>query len=264
MLNLGKIYVKTKNMDKTTGKIDPDHPFFELIEEAYRVFECPKPTKIGVCENCCMDPKIEADFFTLPLRDVPLAYLHDWFFAACSPGEMPQLTWGYMLPRLLECLAAGESPNMIGVEIVLYRFLTGDAANWSTEEWSVLDRFQRMLLEVAVTDVDPVTGKEVSTWQSDAVLCLFGRAGWPLDDLFAQLMAFRDEDIAYCWPGMWWEGKPSFNVTAHWADLKKDAEAFYLSETWSKRMAALAGASGAERKLADRAREIVRVIDALA
>ena len=45
-----------------SGKISPGHPFFEIVEDAYRRFATAKPRSIEVCENCCMEPKIEADF----------------------------------------------------------------------------------------------------------------------------------------------------------------------------------------------------------
>ncbi len=95
-------------MDKATGKIGPDHPFFELIEEAYRVFESPKPTETGVCVKCCMDGKIEADFFTPPIRDMPLHYIQDWYHGAYDPEGVPKAVWEYLLPRILELLAGGE------------------------------------------------------------------------------------------------------------------------------------------------------------
>jgi hypothetical protein len=67
------------------AKLMPGHPFFDLIEEAYRVFKCPKPQSTEVCNRCCMDPYIEKHFFDPPIRELPLHYVQDWYDAAYQP-----------------------------------------------------------------------------------------------------------------------------------------------------------------------------------
>lgn len=75
------------------ARVPPGHPFFAIIEEAYRVFAYPRPRNIGVCEGCCMDAGIEARFFDPPVRQLPLNYVQDWYFAACDPGGIDKETW---------------------------------------------------------------------------------------------------------------------------------------------------------------------------
>src|SRR3569832_237311 len=119
-------------------KLLPGHPFFELIDEAYRVFTCSTPTSIEVCA-CCTDPDIRADFFKPPIRQLPLSYIRDWYCGAYEPSGVAQKTWTYLLPRILEILAAGEDPSPVGTEVSLNRFDTGNPANWSKAEWRILD-----------------------------------------------------------------------------------------------------------------------------
>lgn len=119
------------------GKVGPDSPFYGVIEDAYRVFDCPTPMQIGVCEHCCMDGRIEKDFYNPDIRDLPLKYVRDWFFAACNP-DLPKSVWGYLLPRVLEILATGGEVNYIALEINLSRFSTGDRDMWSKQAWACL------------------------------------------------------------------------------------------------------------------------------
>ena len=113
------------------AKIASDHPLFGVIEQAYQVFNYPKPTSTEACRNWCMAPRIEANFFNPPIRQLPLEYVRDWFHAAYdSNAGVAKATWAYLLPRLLEILAAGEDVSPIGLEVSLSRFCTGNTSNW--------------------------------------------------------------------------------------------------------------------------------------
>jgi len=160
------------------AKIAPNDPWFNLIEQAYGVFHYPKPTSTEVCIRCCMTPEIEDDFFNPVIRQLPLRYVRDWFQAAYNPPGIAKGTWAYLLPRVLEILAAGEEPASVGIEVSLSRFQTGNRANWSNREWKVLDRFQRDFLRGKV---------ERGSDAMDDVLCMFRLAGWPLTGLLDQV-----------------------------------------------------------------------------
>lgn len=82
-----------KTLKPLKAKLADDHPFFGIIEDAYQVFAYPKPTKLEVCEGCCMEPEIEADFFTPDIRELPLHYVQDWFFAAYDPPSVSKAIW---------------------------------------------------------------------------------------------------------------------------------------------------------------------------
>ena len=239
------------------AQVGPDHPFFEIIDEAYRVFRCPKPKSIEVCENCCMDPTIEADFFRPPIRELPIEYVRDWFFAAYQPPGVAQETWTYLLPRILEILAAGEEVSSTGFEVSLNRFETGNPANWTAKRWNVLDRFQRAFLDREIR-----RPKEFL----DDFVCMFGLAGWPLDDLIAQIESASDEQLAERFWNDWIRdrvpGREGIWITAFWdSPGNSTVFDFYTSKGLHDRMAALALSGSTESELAAKAFAVASVIE---
>lgn len=240
------------------GKIGADHPLFDLIEQVYRVFAYPKPHSTGVCEHCCMDPQIEADFFNPPIRELPLAYVRDWYFAACERRGASKATWGWLLPRILEILAAGDDVATVGLEVSLARFDTGNPGNWSGEEWHVLDSFQRQYLALQIED-----GRD----NLDDVLCMFRLGGWPMEDLLEQVAAFPDHVLARRFWRDWCEhhvpGREAVWITAFWeAPDNTTAFDFYTSPSIHARMEGLALADETYPELATQASAVVGVIEA--
>ncbi len=200
------------------AKISPDHPFHTVIQAAYRVFDYPTPLGTGVCESCCMDDEIVANFFNSSIEDLPWEYLRDWFFAAYDSANFPKNIWAYILPRILETLAAKDEPAL-GVEVVLDRFQTGNPQNWNADEWGVLDRFQRMYLARTIVSEDQ---------SLDDTLCMFYRAGWSLEDMFEQMKAFPDKVILDCLNWNWHNrGIPINNFWRF--DSNRDVLAHYTS-----------------------------------
>lgn len=243
---------RRKQQKPVKARIARDHPFFDIIEDAYRVFGYAKPTSIGVCENCCMYAEIEADFFTPSIRDLPLHYLQDWYFAAYDPSGVPKRTWGYLLPRVLEVLAADEELALVALEVSLNRFQTGNRDNWSAAEWEVLDRFQRDYLQREMRR---------ETELLDDTLCMFGLAGWPLGDLLDQVAAFPDDVLARRLWHDWCLGRPAIEITAFW-DKGGNTEAFnfYTSRVLYDRMEALALSPATDPALAEKALSVASVI----
>ena len=201
-----------------------------------------------------MEPEIERDFFRPDIAEMPFHYLRDWFFAACDP-ELPKNIWAYLLPRILEVLADGrDHPSSVGVEVSLNRYQTGDRAHWSDAEWDVLDRFQRLYLSRSMTETDPFL---------DDVLCMFGSAGWPLEDLFDQVLAVPDDVLIPRLWNDWCVGRPTIWLTAFWEDEGNSAAyAFYTSDAIYKRAMTLALESNGDPELAAKAWDVVMVIDA--
>lgn len=245
------------NLADIQAKLAPDDPWFDLIEEAYCVFDYPKPTSTEVCIRCCMTPEIEDDFFNPQIRELPLQYVQDWFGAAYDPPEIAKGTWAYLLPRILEILAAGEDPASVGIEVSLRRFETGNRAKWSLKEWEVLDRFQRDFLRRKVE-----SGRDAL----DDVLCMFRLAGWPLTDLLDQvdsvptpLLAERlwRDWCAGCGPG-----REDVWITAFWEspDNSKVYE-FYTSLIMRDRFSSLALSDDVDRELAEKAMAVAAVIE---
>lgn len=239
------------------AKVQPGHPFFDIIEDAYRVFAYPKPKSIEVCERCCMDADIEANFFNPPVRDLPLEYVQDWYFASYNPDGIAKDTWAYLLPRILEILASGESVSNVGTEVSLKRFDTGNPKNWSNEEWDVLDRFRRKFLDRAIDQDEDFL---------DDFICMFRLAGWPLDELLNQVAAASDARLARRFWNDWCRcvpGRESIWITAFWEGADSTSVfGFYTSQLLHDRMTALALADNTEAELAAKAFAVASVIEA--
>ena len=243
------------------GGIAPGHAFFELIEEAYRVFAYPKPASIGVCIGCCMNPKIEADFFNPPIRALPLNYVQDWYSAAYEQHGTPKETWAYLIPRILEFMAAEEDICVSAFEVSLNRFENGNPKNWSADEWRVLDSFQRKYLQRAAE-----TGPELL----DDVICLFELGGWPLTDLLDQVSAMSDAVLAQCFWRDWCSGcapgREGVRTSTFWTRYVDSVAAhnFYTSQDMYDRMKALALADDTDPELAEKALVVAGIIETCA
>lgn len=240
-----------------SARIQPGDPLFDLIEDAYRVFKYPKPGRLGVCQNCCMDARFEADFLNPPVRELPHAYVLDWFWAACDPAGVPRSTWAYLLPRILEILATGIHVAPVGLEVSLSRFDTGNPENWSKEEWHILDSFQRKFLMLQVEEgSDPL----------DDVLCMFRLGGWQLGDLLDQIASASDASLArrfwrdWCKDHAW--GREAVWITSFWGggDNATVFE-FYTSSYLYERMETLALADSSDPALAAQALAVTSVIE---
>lgn len=197
--------------------------------------------------------EIEADFFNPPIRELPLHYLRDWFFAAYEPSGIAKGTWAYLLPRILEVLACDEEVSSTGNEVSLNRFDTGNPDNWSAAQWNVLDRFQRAYL---------LRSAEGGEEYLDDTLCMFGIAGWSLDALFEQVAAMPDEVLVKRFWNDWCVGKPSIWIDAFWEDSgNTKAFNFYTSKPLYERFAHLALSGGEDRELAKMASDVAGVIE---
>lgn len=247
------------------AKIGPENPFFEIIEEAYRVFDCPKPLRIEVCEGCCMDPAIEADFFKPPIAELPLSYVQDWFFAAYDPETgVAKPTWAYLLPRILEILATGEDVDNCGLEVSLQRFPSGNSDHWSHDQWQVLDQFQRLYLKLQLERAGPF---ENSSDPIDDVLCMFAKGGWQVEGLLDQLLGASDTVLAerffLDWSLEHVREYGSIWITAFWdAEGRDKVWAFYTSQAIHDRMARLALDDDVNPKLAEKAYCVANVLSA--
>ena len=121
-------------------------------------------------------------------------------------------------------------------------------------EWDVLDRFQRSYLNREVMR---------ETGFLDDTICMFGLAGWPLEDLLNQVAAFRDEVLAQRFWNDWCRGHPSIWITAFWeGESRTDVFNFYSSRALFLRMEALAFATATDPALAEKAVAVASVIEA--
>lgn len=245
------------------ARIQPGHPFFAIIEEAYRAFAVPPPSGLGIYD-WGMDAAVRQDLLTLPSAQLPYRHIRDWYFAEVDPAGVPRSTWAYLLPRVLEILAMGRPVSEISLEVSLARFETGNPDNWSKAQWAVLDRFQRLYLSRAMN-----RGEASSIYLSgdrlDDVLCMFRLGGWPLDRLLEQLAAMPDALLAARLWHDWCEGTPPGReavwITSFWSDADMaEVRTWYTSPLLLARMEALALADGTPSRLAEQALAVAEVI----
>lgn len=250
-----------KQQKPLKAKLPADHAFFDIVSEAYRVFARATPKSIEVCEGCCMDADIETDFFNPPIDELPLHYVQDWYFAAYDPEGIAKSTWSYLLPRILEILAAEEDVSSVGIEVSLNRFETGNRKHWTVEEWRILDSFRRLFVQREI--------ERRSVHYLDDTICMFRRAGWPLKDLLDQVAATADVILAQRFWNDWCKGvvpgREAVWLTAFWDEPDKTtAFNFYTSDVLYRRMERLAFSDGTEPDVATKAFAVAGVIEASA
>lgn len=239
---------KKNKQQALKNKVNADSPYYDLIQMAYRTFK-QAPTEHGVCD-CCMYPEIRIDFFNHGQANLPLHYVKDWFFAA---ADMPLAKdkWRFLLPRVLEVLACGEEPSDTGIEVSLNRFQTGEMGNWNTQEWAVLDQFQRQFLAQAGDQHDHFL---------DDVICLFAIAGWPTDNLFEQVLTWPNNKlINKLWHDWCNCRNPSIWITAFWDD-ENIPRKFYTSDSLQGRINDYALSDDTPTDLANKAMAVADVI----
>jgi hypothetical protein len=189
------------------AKLPPGHPQYDLITRIYAAFRRDKPPNTGMC-SCCMEPEIQADFFTPDLKDLPLYYVRDWYNGAYAP-PLPHALWAYLLPRVMEVVLCGEEPSGIGIEVT-FRGATGDPTLWTQAQWNLLDAFQRAVFRMQPKNYD---------WSLDALICTFTKGGWSAEALWDQVLDWPDADLVRRlyrdWCGY---GYLSIGVTAFWGE----------------------------------------------
>lgn len=157
------------------------------IDEAWRVFDVPAPATTGVCQQCCMDPAIEADFLKRKARDLPVEYVQDWYSAAYDETiRHDQVAW--FLPRVMEMLADAEEIAVVGHEVVFQRLpFAGFPDSWPSMEVETIHAFAEAFLAAQPTGAIRPLPEGL-----DGCLCMFGEGGLPLQPLLAQLEALDD------------------------------------------------------------------------
>ncbi|MGB3316878.1 MAG: hypothetical protein WBB85_21015 [Albidovulum sp.] len=206
-----------------------------------------------------MDADIEADFFNPQIDELPLHYIQDWYFAAYDPKGVAKSTWSYLLPRILEILAIGEDVSNVALEVSLNRFETGNRDNWTSDEWKILDEFQRHFLK---REIESKTENYL-----DDTICMFRLAGWPLKDLLEQVVSTSDVILAQRFWNDWCNGvvpgRESIWITAFWDDPDKTTVFdFYTSKALYTRMESLVFADNTDPEISTKALAVAGVIEA--
>ncbi len=235
------------------NKLFKSHNLYEIISDAYRVFRCPKPITLGVC-NCCMNSKIEKDFFRPKVDELPIEYIREWFKGSIA-DDFSQSVWTYILPRVLEILALGKEPSFIGIEVSLNRFPTGNRSHWKSDQWSVLERFQFEYLK---------SGSFPDGVMLDDIICMFAEASFPIDSLIKSLETWSDEMLVQRLWADWCEWTISNEIwlTAFWEESNVDKIwAWYTSQSLYDRISSFGLSNEANEDISAKALEVADVIE---
>lgn len=217
------------------------------IAAAWREFDLPAPATTGVCQGCCMDPAIEADFLKRKARDLPDAYIRDWYYAAHDDGiSFAHVAW--VLPRVMEMLAAGKTVAAVGNEVALRRLpLTGFPDRWPDRHVAVVNAFALAYVDALVHGRLPNGAAGL-----DATLCMFGEGGVDIRPLLALLEALPDRDLVKVLDREWvFNGASAVRHNAFWSEepARTLAWEWFISEDLRHRME-LAAYAGHEKALA--------------
>lgn len=211
------------------------------IAHAWQVFDLPAPATTGVCKGCCMEPEIEADFLKQRARDLPAAYVRDWYFAAFADGlSHDHVAW--FLPRVMEMLADGEEVAMVGNEVAFARLRrTGFPDRWPAPEVAAVNQFAVAFLKTMIA-----TKAARPTGALDTALCMFGQGGIDIAPLLGLMDAMTDDDLANLLHDDWFfgdRGRIPFNAFWEAEPARTLAWAWYTSPALAARMdrAAMAG-----------------------
>ena len=112
-----------------------------VVAQAYRAFRRhAAPTGLlDVCTHCCVPVEIERQLREWPMTRLTGRHFYEYNISAKSEIQPPQ-ELGYLLPRMLELLAAGEEIHH-SVELSLDRLGSCPKDSWNADELAVLDRF---------------------------------------------------------------------------------------------------------------------------
>lgn len=113
-----------------------------VVRRAYEVFGAYTSPRqpLDVCTVCCMDEELEREMRAVPLRKLKRLHFYEYSTGAKSVEGQPADEVKYLLPRLLELLAAGEETHH-SIELALDRVGRCPVDAFSTEERAVLDAF---------------------------------------------------------------------------------------------------------------------------
>jgi hypothetical protein len=215
------------------------------IDEAWRAFDIPAPATTGVCEHCCMDPKIEADFLTWKARDLPATHVRDWY-AAAHTDRIRHAHVAWFLPRVMELLADQASVASVGDEVAFSRLpLTGFPDRWPDRQVQAVNSFALAYLDMKLAAEPPM-----SLYDLDRLLCMFGQGGIDIAPLLGRLDALSDAALAGLLHRTWFYcGHGQIGFDAFWSQepARTLAWTWYTSAALMDRMerAALAGSETA-------------------
>jgi hypothetical protein len=201
------------------SRLAPTDPGFATLEKAFAAFARPAPKHPPTCRCAlCADRDRATALAGRPARHWSDEDVLGWF-GRLAPPETPRVglrlasrtdhaVFRFLLPRVLEMLAAGAVPRDDATLQVLAEFRPGRIAGVTTEQARLLDRIGALILDRALarpTDDPGLLG----------ALQLLAHGGWPMRPRMRQALADPElpAALACAWgrsprraplfPGLW-------------------------------------------------------------
>lgn len=154
------------------------------VRRAYEVFgHYTAPLHpLDVCTACCMPEEFEREMRAVPLRKLKRHHFYEYSTGAKSVDGQPADEVKYLLPRLLELLAAGEETHH-SIELALDRVGRCPADAFSAEERAVLEAFMLASFDACLRGEWAAEGIWYDLEDPLALLVMADHAGLALEPL---------------------------------------------------------------------------------
>lgn len=180
-----------------SSRVALNDPCHRLIEQAYRVFERPSPRHVPGCRCAlCSDPDRARRTVSIAARDWTAEDVLGWVAGAAAPdtgrasvkvvSRTDRAVFRFLLPRVLEMIAAGVLPMDGTTARALAQFAPARLARHATAEQIVMHRFGALVLDRAIHDAE---------WPQTAIgtLQMLACGGWSVPCLLRQ--SLNDPDL---------------------------------------------------------------------
>jgi hypothetical protein len=167
---------------------EPLTPLRAAVEEAYQVFKAGAPERWSG-DDYDLDRESWARLSDLPLRELNSADTHH---VLSESGRFDGREVRYMLPRLFELLAEGESPSSWGEECSLSCLAeAGYPEKWTEPERAAIEAFFSAMLDACLQDEQFWERRSL-----DSLLCMAGVANADVSALLERADRAEDRRLA--------------------------------------------------------------------
>jgi hypothetical protein len=167
---------------------EPLTPLKAAVEEAYRVFKAEAPERWSG-DDIGVGKEDWERLSTVPLRELTRS---DTYHFLTETGVFNRHEVRYMLPRILDLLAAGEEPHAAGDECSLSCLANaGYPEQWTAPERAAIDAFFFAMLDACLEDEE-----FWERWSLDTLLCVAGCANADVGALLARADRAEDQRLA--------------------------------------------------------------------
>ncbi len=167
---------------------DKAHPLYSLIETLYHLFDCSPPKTVGVCYDCgrgCISKKEAKKLLRGPADQIPTPIIRSWC-ASATPQPVPKAVLHYLLPRILDGMAAEQHLHYMEQPLRLFS-IAGDPDAWTLEQSKALHNFQRQYWRWAAEN-DTSGGADLTDIFENLLA-----GGWSAERLWQQLIQWPDD-----------------------------------------------------------------------